>query len=192
MDIEEAVRHLDVSTKTLRRWVSQGKLQARRIPGATHPRLDFSPEDLDALQRELVHPEVILDNVDEAGQPPSTDDQFVQVPANLDKLGQPPQEDSLPVQVSSLSPIALNILEEIAKALQANLDKSGHQPGQTGKLPRQGFALLLSVEEAASYLGVSPAKIRELLREGKLRGIRGMGRGWRIKREDLKKFVEEL
>lgn len=51
---------------------------------------------------------------------------------------------------------------------------------------------LLTMDEVAGYLRVGPGKVRELLRAGKLRGVQGLGRGWRVKREDLRRFMEEL
>ncbi len=39
---------------------------------------------------------------------------------------------------------------------------------------------------------VGKQKVKVLLRTGQLRGIKGMGRGWKVKKEDLRKFLEEL
>lgn len=175
MDIEEAAEYLGVSTKTLRRWVSQGRIQARRVPSPTGPRFDFDPQDLDGL-RVQHHPEVMPDR------------------ERLDKTGNDLPDvvpSDQPLTLPAAIPQALDILREMAGAITAAVSKS---LGKTGTIDPALSSLpaLMTVDQAAGYLQVSPTKVRELLREGKLRGIRGMGRGWRIKREDLRRFVEEL
>jgi len=47
---------------------------------------------------------------------------------------------------------------------------------------------LLTPEQAAEILTVSPKTIRDWLRSRKLRGVKA-GRQWRIRREDLDKFL---
>ena len=50
---------------------------------------------------------------------------------------------------------------------------------------------LLTPEEAADRLAVSPKSIREWLRRGKLRGVRA-GRLWRIRERDLEAFLDPV
>lgn len=50
---------------------------------------------------------------------------------------------------------------------------------------------LLTPEEAAERLAVSPKSIREWLRQGKLKGVRA-GRLWRIKERDLEAFLDPV
>lgn len=47
-----------------------------------------------------------------------------------------------------------------------------------------------TVEEVAERFSVSPYTVRELLREGKLRGFK-IRNQWRIPVEELKRFEEE-
>jgi excisionase family DNA binding protein len=47
---------------------------------------------------------------------------------------------------------------------------------------------LLTPEDAAERLAVSPKTIRDWLRMGKLKGVRA-GRLWRIREEDLEAFL---
>jgi excisionase family DNA binding protein len=50
----------------------------------------------------------------------------------------------------------------------------------------------LTVQEVATYLRMNPATIRKWLREGRLRGISfGGPAGWRIRREELERFIRE-
>ena len=73
MDIEGAAKYLGVSTKTLRRWVPQGRVQARRVSIPSGIRLEFDPQDLEGLAQKD-HPEAMdraLDTVDTSeGQGP--------------------------------------------------------------------------------------------------------------------------
>ncbi|MBE3584431.1 MAG: helix-turn-helix domain-containing protein [Limnochordaceae bacterium] len=50
---------------------------------------------------------------------------------------------------------------------------------------------LLTPEEAAEILAVSPKSIREWLRKGKLKGLRA-GRLWRIREGDLEAFLDPV
>ncbi len=47
---------------------------------------------------------------------------------------------------------------------------------------------LYTTEEAAKYLSVRPNTIRAWLRDGILTGIK-LGRAWRVREEDLNKFL---
>ncbi|MCG0278535.1 MAG: helix-turn-helix domain-containing protein [Thermanaeromonas sp.] len=50
---------------------------------------------------------------------------------------------------------------------------------------------LLTPEEAAEILAVSPKSIREWLRQGKLKGVKA-GRLWRIRERDLEAFLDPV
>ncbi|MBM2832640.1 MAG: Helix-turn-helix domain [Dehalococcoidia bacterium] len=189
MDIEEAAKHIGVSTKTLRRWVAQGRVQARRVSIPTGTRLEFDPQDLEGLTQK-VHPEAMdraLDTVDAfGGQGPW-----------LDTTGHQPSAISQAVQ-PSLPPVSihrtLDFLEYLAKIIAGALDTTGPR-GDSGVSTHghlEDLPDLLTVDEVAGYLRVGPGKVRELLRSGRLRGVQGLGRGWRVKREDLRRFMEEL
>lgn len=194
MDIEEAARHLGVSTKTLRRWVAQGKLQARRVVIPTGTRLEFDPQDLENVPRESLHPEVLDRDLDMVDTPqPSNDGQCPIVDTTGHDTPFPSRDVQASLPVVSRSQ-TLAIFEDLAKAFVRAMDTTGHgraadvsRSRQLGDLPD-----LLTVEEVADYLRVGKDRVRELLRSEKLRGIRGMGRGWRIKRENLQQFIEEL
>jgi excisionase family DNA binding protein len=51
---------------------------------------------------------------------------------------------------------------------------------------------LLTVQQVAEYLQLNPATVRKWLREGRLAGIHFGGvAGWRIRREDLQRFIDQ-
>src|SRR5437660_6357863 len=51
------------------------------------------------------------------------------------------------------------------------------------------MSVLLTPEEAAYILGLSPFTVRRLLREGELPGTKVGKRQWRIRRADLDKYL---
>ncbi len=49
---------------------------------------------------------------------------------------------------------------------------------------------LLTVDEVAQILKLSPYTIREMLKDGRLQGVKMSKRGqWRIRREDLEAYL---
>jgi excisionase family DNA binding protein len=50
---------------------------------------------------------------------------------------------------------------------------------------------LMTVEEVAAYLKIHPEVVRRWLREKRLLGIK-VGKEWRIAKEDLDKYLEDL
>lgn len=50
----------------------------------------------------------------------------------------------------------------------------------------------LSVREAADLTGYHPEHVRELLREGRVRGRKFAGVVWQIERGDLTAYVEQM
>jgi excisionase family DNA binding protein len=52
---------------------------------------------------------------------------------------------------------------------------------------------MLTVPQVSTYLQVHPATVRKWLREGVLRGVNLGGKGgWRIRRDELERFIAEL
>jgi excisionase family DNA binding protein len=51
---------------------------------------------------------------------------------------------------------------------------------------------LLDPEEIAARLGLSPLTVRDMLRAGKLTGAFHLGRLWKMREEDLNKYIRKL
>jgi len=52
---------------------------------------------------------------------------------------------------------------------------------------------MLTVPQVSTYLQVHPETVRKWLREGVLRGVNLGGKGgWRIRRDELERFIAEL
>lgn len=73
MDKKQAADYLGISTRTLERYVSEGKIQATLEPGKTRPTLSFNQSDLDRFkegyQTAIVKP-VKIDKVTKPEPPP--------------------------------------------------------------------------------------------------------------------------
>jgi excisionase family DNA binding protein len=50
---------------------------------------------------------------------------------------------------------------------------------------------ILTVEEVSMFLGISVSTVRDYLREGTMHGVK-LGRGWKISKSSLERFVKEL
>lgn len=50
---------------------------------------------------------------------------------------------------------------------------------------------LYTIKETSSVLRLSPQTVRKLIKSGQLKAIRVGWRGWRVKEEDLEKYLEE-
>lgn len=50
-------------------------------------------------------------------------------------------------------------------------------------------ARLLTPEETAEFLGVSPNTVRAWLRRGELKGVKLGGKVWRVRQEDIDDFI---
>lgn len=50
---------------------------------------------------------------------------------------------------------------------------------------------LLTPEQVAERLAVSPKTVKDWLRSGKLKGVKLGGKIWRVTPEDLKVFIEQ-
>jgi len=51
--------------------------------------------------------------------------------------------------------------------------------------------LLLNLNDCRLLTGLSDAKLRDAIKSGKLKG-KIIGRGWKVKRQDLNKFINDL
>lgn len=50
---------------------------------------------------------------------------------------------------------------------------------------------IVSLEEAAEYVGVPPSTLRQLAREQRLPGARKLGRRWRVSLNALDRWMEQ-
>lgn len=163
MDIKEAAKTLGVSTKTLRRYIKKGSLEARKGSGQGGQAWDIPESSLrdlkEKLQSGVVSP--TIEKLDKGGQPG----------ASL-------------VKVDTSGHLSLDIGHKLT-AHMSNI-RMGEPGTHIDELPS-----ILTVEEVARYLRVGVATVREYIKSGKLRSVK-LGRGWKVSRRSLEAFEKKL
>lgn len=96
-----------------------------------------------------------------------------------------------PVGLSVRRPGGASV-EDLVQSVQAALLRVESLPRLTVMQIRTTEKLTLTIAEAAELSGLARGFLREAIAKGKLKGIRGAGRGFRIKRSDLETFVRGL
>ncbi len=183
MNKKEAAEFLGVSEKTVERYKSAGKLSARlkRIVGAdgkSRKVLDFNQSDLERLQRELsgnvVFPE-ITDRHAQTETPTDTDGQTKLDTANfadneLSIYGQTPTANLFGIIFKSFESMSERYLETSSRFQK----------------------LALTVDEAAAVSGLPKAYLERAIKKEKTLKATKIGGRYRIKRQDLDEFVNNL
>jgi excisionase family DNA binding protein len=183
MNKKEAAEFLGVSEKTVERYKSAGKLSARlkRIVGAdgkSRKVLDFNQSDMERLQRELSGNVVF----------PEITDRHAQTETQTDTDGQT-QLDTANFAGNELSiygqtPTA-NLFGIIFKSIETVSERHLQTSNRFQKL-------VLTVDEAAAVSGLPKAYIdRAIKKDGSLKATKIGGR-YRIKRQDLDEFINNL
>ena len=182
MNKREAAAFLKVSEKTIERHKSAGKLSARLIrvtgdDGKTRQVLDFKEAELERLKRELsgekVFP-IITDGHAQTKTQTDTDGQ-----TQLDSLNSA-TIDSLAVGQTQTVRLINGIFERIESVFQRQAEASD-----------RAQKLMLTIAEAATLAGLPKSYVRQSIKDGKLKAI-VIGRIYRIKRQDLDSFVNDL
>jgi excisionase family DNA binding protein len=175
MNKKDAAEFLGVSVRAVERYTQQGKLSVTYTKGRTRPVAEYRPEELDNLRAEIG---ANLYHQRPAHEKPN--------PANSEQSGglvaispsQSLQRAAAPQTIEALG-------QAIADALQA-----GGRPPEPS-ITDLAAKFSLSIDDAARLSGLSANHIYAALRGRKLKG-KIVGRGWRIKPEDLKGYVEKV
>lgn len=174
MNITEASKILNLSPKSLRRHIKTGTLQATITQGKNGPEYDVSEESLEAFKSKRAE-QTILPTVEK--QPGAM--------ITLPNPGTPRQTVS--IDTSAKGYPTLGIIDLGQGRVGHHKDIRLGRPGRTlDELPD-----ICSVEEAAIYMGVGPQKVRDFVREGKLKGTK-LGRGIKISKVGLEMFRKKL
>lgn len=183
MNKKEAAEFLGLSEKTIERYKSSGKLSARmkRIVGAdgkSRKVLDFNESDLERLKRELSGNVVF----------PELTDRHAQTETQTDTDGQT-QLDSSNFANNDLSIVGqtqtANLFGLIFKSFETISERHLQVSNRFQKL-------MLTVEEAAAVSGLPKAYIdRAIKKDATLKATKIGGR-YRIKRQDLDEFINNL
>jgi len=161
MNKTEAAQYLGIGLRSLERYTADGKVASRKVKGKTGPLLDYEEEELERFRTELGIPQVVGKIVREINSE------------------SPPPSSALAVftpQSSQLVP---------AKQTVSKPEKSPIEPVQAAA------KLLLTLAEAQTLTGLSPARLRSAAVSGELKGAK-IGRAWRVRRADLEEYLRQL
>lgn len=178
MNKHEAATYLDVSVRTLQRLTSVGEISAGEVRGKTGMVTDYAKEELDRFKGAQAH------NAQDGTR-------YVRPHVALGTPGALPDAQGLArrKQGVSISPVTLDTGDardtpEMRTRMLVAFEAMASPVGLTDKL-------MLSLTEAALLSGLSRGHLRGAITEGKLKA-RIIGRGWRVKREDLDAHVRKL
>lgn len=163
MTIEEAAKALRVSTKTLRNYIKKGIIEARLVDGKTGKEWNIEPSSLEAFKGNK-ELGLIFPTVEGLEEGGKT----TKAVARVEKPGT--------MEVPSFQGGIISLGPPRASEPKRYLDS----------LPD-----ILSVAEVAAFLSVSSSTVRGFLKDRTLHGVK-LGRGWKVSRLSLEKFVREL
>ncbi len=173
MNKPDAARYLGVSVRALERYTQQHKINVTYAKGKTKPTPVYDEEELKVFKAELEGKFARRPAVEREIPPnPSTGE------ISLARFGEMPGRDSARQWLS------LVVRETISATLE----------GQGSGAPRGVPVfekLTLSLAEASQLSGLSRNHLRQAIEDKKLRA-RIIGRGWRVKRDDLDAYVKKL
>ncbi len=165
MKKQDAIKYLNVSGKTLERYVKKGRLRQREDKSETGiPIVVYDDAEIEVLKAELqvarVETDTATDTTDTA-------------------LATMPQEGRAVALIAAVVRETLEQAQERATAPQ--------KPGAADVAHK----LLLSLEECQTLTGLSRGVLRAAIDAGDLKARR-IGRGWKVKRNDLEEYVNGL
>jgi excisionase family DNA binding protein len=177
MNKHEAAKYLDISVRTLQRLTSTGEITAGEVRGRTGMVTDYTEEELDRYKQEqerraqdaprYVRPTVVSGTPD----------------------GSPEIQGLARREGVSITPVTLDTGDtrdtpEMRVRMLAAFEAMASPVRITDKLT-------LSLAEAALLSGLSRNRLLEAIHASKLKA-KIIGRGWRIKRDDLDAYVKKL
>jgi len=171
MIIKEAAEYLGVSVKTLERRIALGDISVAYVPGATGKLRTFDRAELDRFKQAEAEKMVATTYVARP-RVASVASDAPDSPAMLQRLNTGHNSGAL--------------IELIAAIEQA---RAQLPPALT--VSDLSHKLTLSLVEAAQLSGLSRNHLRAAIEAKKLKA-RVIGRGWRVKKDDLQAYVRKL
>jgi len=164
MNKKEAADYLGISTRALEYHVNKGNISARYERGKTGDVAVFEERELRELKAKLQRPAR------------SASAAIVEAP-------QSPEAETRSLARLSEAPAALAVLERLAAVYES--------AGRASVPVPVADKLTLSLVEASQLSGLSRGHLRQAIDEKKLKA-RIIGKGWRVKRDDLEAYVKKL
>jgi len=182
MNKKEAAEFLGVSEKTVERYKAKGKLSARskRVTGddgKSRVVLDFSEPDLEKLKRELSAETVY----------PIITDRHAQTETQTD-IDRQTQTHDLSIETESLIRYGQTQTVTLIGAIFSHLETVSKQYLEANDRAQK---LVLTLPEASLISGLPKGFLRQNIKDEKLKA-QIIGRGWKVKRQDLDEFVKNL
>ncbi len=169
MNVKEAAEYLSISVKTLERKIAAGDVSVAYVPGATGKQRTFDRAELDRFKAAEAEKAVATSYV-------------ISKSRNSDAPSSQALERAGGEQGMSM------LASVLADALRA-----AHAPGDgkhdTTPPVELKDKLMLTEKEAAAYSGLSLADIERA--RDPLKAIK-TGAGWRVKREELERYVKKI
>jgi excisionase family DNA binding protein len=176
MNKTEAAEFLGVSVRAVERYSSTGKIAARYERGKTGKVLAFDESELQRFKDELETPQ------ERAPNAPDSHRQRAQIQA-------PTQPTGTALARRDGAANGFNI--EVVRAMQTLAQLTNDNARQAAPTVPTEAKLLLTLAEAQALTGLSRGVLRAAIDTGDLKS-KLIGRGWKIKRADLEKFVGKL
>jgi len=172
MNKQQAADFLGVSVRAVERYTQQGRLSVHYEPGKTRPVAAYREDELELLRKEiaanLYHQRPAVEKGNRANPEQAGD---VGAVTALQRTGGSPEALAL-------------LVREVASATVSALRADAAAVPLADKLT-------LSLSEAARLSGLSRNHLRAAIEDKKLKA-RIIGRGWRVKRDDLDLYVRKL
>ncbi len=170
MNKQEAAEYLNISVRTLQRLTADGAIIAGMVKGKTGLVTDYTKDDLDAYKKR-------------AAEPQQRDDTRYVKP-HVIPSDAPSQALERQGGIEGMQAFAVMVADALRSA-QTHADGQPAQPS----IADLSHKLMLTEREAAAYSGLSLADIERA--RGALNALR-TGAGWRVKRDELERYVKKL
>jgi excisionase family DNA binding protein len=195
LDKKQAAEYLGVTTRTLERHAKEGKLSVRYENSQFGEVALFDPEELEALkegkQTVRIKPVITEDraNSDEPDRPEPTNRSSVNPQSQIARSPQTQTELFNPQQPEST--FGIGALIAPLGALFNNLTRAIDNHGSRVTATELRSKLLLTLDEAQIVTGLSRDLLLEAIKNGELPS-KIMGKAYRIKTQDLERYIQEL
>jgi excisionase family DNA binding protein len=177
MNKTDAAAYLEVSVRALERYTQQNKINVTYARGKTKPTPVYDEEELRRFKMELGGRFAQRPAVEREIPPnPSTGGNSLARFGEMSGLSDAEQWLSLIVQKTVAA--AVEVSERTEKRAAHSISDIAHK-------------IILTLAEASALTNLSRNHLRQAIEEKKLKA-RIIGRGWRVKREDLDAYVKKL
>ena len=174
---QQACGLLQVTPATLELYVATGRLSVTRTRKLRGRVVSYDRSEVEGLKRELQAEELYIHK--RYGQRNSS---TKTVEAELVDAEDDPANGH---GATSFAPASAPVIERLILLLERPTPAEHPAVGIEKKL-------LLTLEEAKIYSGLSEVKLNEAIRAGKLDARKDLGKGYRIKRSDIERYVTSL